>query len=208
VNSLKADDCQVRTVRACFLRSLPVSDLLDCRSGRSVARAYPRCAAAAVGRGVANGCRTEATCIFWKQLSGGNGRLPLQSTRLRRHSLNFAHVSVVHAGYVPIVPSDRDRIPTRFGDNAAIRRASPRQQTRVPVLRPLDSLTVIAAPPVVWSARGRSQRIVAAEPAPGGWSGTPIRHRCQLANHRPIVKVENQYENWNCAQQMVSRNDL
>jgi hypothetical protein len=27
---------------------------------------------------------------------------------------------VVHAGHLPIVPGDRDRIPTRFGDNATI----------------------------------------------------------------------------------------
>jgi hypothetical protein len=41
-------------------------------------------------------------------------------TRLCRRSLNFAHVSVMHAGHLPIVPGDGDRIPTRFGDNAAI----------------------------------------------------------------------------------------
>jgi hypothetical protein len=39
---------------------------------------------------------------------------------LRRCSMNFAHVPVVYARHLPIVPGDRDRIPTRFGDNAAI----------------------------------------------------------------------------------------
>ena len=33
--------------------------------------------------------------------------------------MNFAHVAVVYAGHVPVVPGDRDRIPSRFGDNAA-----------------------------------------------------------------------------------------
>jgi hypothetical protein len=27
---------------------------------------------------------------------------------------------MMHGGHLPIVPGDRDRIPTRFGDNAAI----------------------------------------------------------------------------------------
>ena len=47
-------------------------------------------------------------------------RLPLHSMRLCRLSLNFAHVPVVYACYLPIVPGDRDRIPTCFGDNAAV----------------------------------------------------------------------------------------
>ncbi len=34
--------------------------------------------------------------------------------------MNLAHVAVVYAGHVPVVPGDRDRIPSRFGDNAAI----------------------------------------------------------------------------------------
>src|SRR3982075_3565568 len=37
-----------------------------------------------------------------------------------RHSLNFAHVPVVYAGHLPIVPGDCDCIPTCFGDNAAV----------------------------------------------------------------------------------------
>jgi hypothetical protein len=40
--------------------------------------------------------------------------------RLGRRSLNFAHVPVVYPGHLPIVPGDRDCIPTCFGDNAAI----------------------------------------------------------------------------------------
>src|SRR5258706_14439452 len=47
-------------------------------------------------------------------------RLPSHSMRLCRRSLNFAHVPVVYAGHLPIVPGDRDGIPTCFGDNAAI----------------------------------------------------------------------------------------
>ena len=48
------------------------------------------------------------------------GWRPLRRMRLRRCSMNFAHVPVVYARHLPIVPGDRDRIPTRFGDNAAI----------------------------------------------------------------------------------------
>jgi hypothetical protein len=47
-------------------------------------------------------------------------RLHLHSTGLFPHFLNLAHIPVVHAGHLPIVPGDRDRIPTRFGDNSAI----------------------------------------------------------------------------------------
>ena len=47
-------------------------------------------------------------------------KYPLHGTRLCRHQLNFAHVTVVHARHLAIAPGDRDRIPTRFGDNAAI----------------------------------------------------------------------------------------
>jgi hypothetical protein len=46
--------------------------------------------------------------------------LPLHSMRLVRRSLNFAHVPVVYAGHLSIVPCDRDCIPPGFGDNAAI----------------------------------------------------------------------------------------
>jgi hypothetical protein len=74
--------------------------------------------------GSASGGGTDAqrkdVAPFRKQLSGKNGRLPLHSTRLRRYSLNLAHVSVVHAGHLPVGPGNRDRIPTRFGDDAAI----------------------------------------------------------------------------------------
>jgi len=35
--------------------------------------------------------------------------------------VNFAHVAVVHSGHLAIVPSDRDRIPARFGDKATVR---------------------------------------------------------------------------------------
>src|SRR5271155_246813 len=56
---------------------------------------------------------TGEPCQAWS-------RLPSHSMRLCRCLLNLAHVSVVHSGYLPIVPGDRDRIPARFSDNAAI----------------------------------------------------------------------------------------
>ena len=34
--------------------------------------------------------------------------------------VNFAHVSVVYAGHLPIFPGDRDCVPTRFGNSAAV----------------------------------------------------------------------------------------
>jgi hypothetical protein len=40
--------------------------------------------------------------------------------------MDFPHVPVVYAGDLPIVPSDRDRVPTPLGDNPAVARiASP-----------------------------------------------------------------------------------
>ena len=39
--------------------------------------------------------------------------------------VNFAHVSVVYSGRLPIVPGDRNRIPARFGDNATISGIAP-----------------------------------------------------------------------------------
>ncbi len=52
-------------------------------------------------------------------------RLPLHAVRLCWRLLNFVHVSVVYSGHLPIVPGDRDRIPTRFGDNAAVSGIAP-----------------------------------------------------------------------------------
>ena len=34
--------------------------------------------------------------------------------------MDFAHITVVHSRYLAIVPRDRDRIPTPFGDDAEI----------------------------------------------------------------------------------------
>jgi hypothetical protein len=48
------------------------------------------------------------------------GWRPLRRMWLRRCSMNFAHVPVVYARHLPIVPGDRDRIPTRLRDSAAI----------------------------------------------------------------------------------------
>jgi hypothetical protein len=47
-------------------------------------------------------------------------RMPLDNIRLCLVSLNFAHVPVVDAGHLAIVPGNRDRIPTCIGDNSAI----------------------------------------------------------------------------------------
>jgi hypothetical protein len=46
--------------------------------------------------------------------------LSLHGARLCRGSVNFAHVPVVYASHLAIVPGDRDCIPTRFGDDAAV----------------------------------------------------------------------------------------
>src|ERR1039457_5019883 len=35
-------------------------------------------------------------------------------------SLDFAHVPVMHDSHMPIVPGDRDRIPTRLSDSAPV----------------------------------------------------------------------------------------
>src|SRR6516164_3322333 len=56
----------------------------------------------------------------------GNGffrtilRLPLHSSPACRYSLDFAHVAMVYGGHLTIVPGNRDRVPTYFGDTAAI----------------------------------------------------------------------------------------
>jgi len=83
--------------------------------------------------------------VAW--LSGGVAlvRLALHGVRLGRCLLNFAHVSVVHSAHLPIVPGDRDRIPTRFGDNAAVSGVAPPINAGT-FLRALDSSTVIVAP--------------------------------------------------------------
>jgi hypothetical protein len=61
--------------------------------------------------------------------------------------MDFAHVPVVHGGQLPIVPGDRDRIPTCLGDNAAIGGiASPIDAGAL--LEVLGFVTVIVAPSV------------------------------------------------------------
>src|SRR5580704_16761402 len=75
----------------------------------------------------------EAGELFRRQLGSGFGdRLSfpqyrmvlvwflLRSTRPRRSLLNLAHISVVYSGNLTILPRDRDRIPARLGDNAAV----------------------------------------------------------------------------------------
>ena len=44
----------------------------------------------------------------------------LHNSRLCSRSLDLAHVPTVYSGHMTIVPSDRDCIPTHFGDNAAV----------------------------------------------------------------------------------------
>jgi hypothetical protein len=78
--------------------------------------------------------------------------LSLHKMHLCRDALNFAHASVVDDRHVPIVPGGRDRIPSHFGDNAAISGIT-RQKTRVPIFRSLDSVTVIVAARVSCSLR-------------------------------------------------------
>ena len=45
---------------------------------------------------------------------------PLHNSRACRHALDFAHVAMVYGGHMAIVPGNRDRVPTYFGDMAAI----------------------------------------------------------------------------------------
>jgi len=54
--------------------------------------------------------------------SGGGVEVATTLHRMqrRRLALNFTHVSVMDNRHVPVVPGDRDRVPSRFGDNAAI----------------------------------------------------------------------------------------
>ena len=47
-------------------------------------------------------------------------RLPLHSSPACRHSLDFAHVAMMYGGHLTIVLGNRDRVPTYFGDTAAI----------------------------------------------------------------------------------------
>ena len=47
-------------------------------------------------------------------------RLLLHRMRLCRRLPNFAHVSVVYSGHGPVLPGDRDRVPTGFRNNAAV----------------------------------------------------------------------------------------
>src|SRR5262245_44671753 len=47
-------------------------------------------------------------------------RLPLHSSPLCRHSLDFAHVAMVNGGHLTIVPCNHDRVPIYFGDTAAV----------------------------------------------------------------------------------------
>jgi hypothetical protein len=62
---------------------------------------------------------------FFLDKSGLNIIEPMEEKPQTARLLNFAHVSVVYSGDLPIVPGDRNRIPTRIGDNAAISGIAP-----------------------------------------------------------------------------------
>jgi hypothetical protein len=47
----------------------------------------------------------------------GSIRLLLHRPRFGERLLNFAHVATHHSDDMPVVPSDDDCIPTRFGDD-------------------------------------------------------------------------------------------
>jgi hypothetical protein len=51
---------------------------------------------------------------------GSGYTVPSHSIRPCRSLLNFAHVSMVYSGDLPAVPGNRNRIPTCFGDRAAV----------------------------------------------------------------------------------------
>ena len=78
--------------------------------------------------------------------------LSLHNMHLCRHTLNFAHVSVVDNRHVPVVPGDRDRVPSRFGDNAAISGITPPKNAGAD-LQVLGLVTVIVAARVSCSLR-------------------------------------------------------
>src|SRR5260370_5717288 len=68
-----------------------------------------------VGKAVRLGVQVSGNGFFRTML-----RLPLHSSPACRHSLDFAHVAMVYGGHLTIVPGNRDRVPTYFGDTAAI----------------------------------------------------------------------------------------
>src|SRR5260370_1020808 len=68
-----------------------------------------------VGKAVRLGVQVSGNGFFRTVL-----RLPLHSSPLCRHSLDFAHVAMVYGGHLTIVPCNRDRVPTYFGDTAAV----------------------------------------------------------------------------------------
>src|SRR5207247_10536680 len=75
--------------------------------------------------------------------------LPLHSSPLCRHSLDFAHVAMVYGGHLTIVPCNRDRVPTYFGDTAAV----------IGIASPINAAALLetfrfrdrhGAPPIAW----------------------------------------------------------
>ena len=94
------------------------------------------------------GFRKASRCSAKSDTLGrGSLYFPYHGGRPCRHPLNLAHVSMVHAGHLSIVPSDCDRIPACFGDNATISGiASPINAGAL--LEFLNSSTVIIASPV------------------------------------------------------------
>src|ERR1700730_16836070 len=73
----------------------------------------------------------------------------LHSGPLCRHSLDFAHVAMVYGGHLTIVPGNRDRVPTYFGDTAAV----------IGIASPINAAALLetlrfrdrhGAPPIAW----------------------------------------------------------
>src|SRR5271157_2418808 len=60
--------------------------------------------------------------VSWLQL---DVVLNLHAFRLRRHGVDLAHVAVVHGRQLTIVPGDRDGVPARGADGAAVSRIPP-----------------------------------------------------------------------------------
>ena len=49
-----------------------------------------------------------------------NPGTPYTVAPLRRRSLDFAHIPMMYGRHVPVIPSNCDRVPTRFRNTAAV----------------------------------------------------------------------------------------
>jgi hypothetical protein len=118
--AIGSDDLRHRTTNRCCLTCLQTTFASSLAStGKSLQeQAYGPPRASGISRG-----RTNLTSPSKRAAS------------LR--SLDFEHVPVMHGGHMMIVPGDRDRVPTRLGDDATVSRvASPANaSTLLEVLR-------------------------------------------------------------------------